>query len=93
MIVAGALGEDKGEPVPFMPNSKTQGTPAAKSTRVPLKTSTEKRETMKQKKPLDPDQLLEIEQTNLYKKELQEAEEDMVQAYLEKSRLEKKRLK
>ena len=30
-----------------------------------------------------------MEQTNLYKKELQEAEEDMVQAYREKSRLEK----
>ena len=44
---------------------------------------------MKQKEPLTPDQLLEMEQTNLYKKELQEAEEDMVQAYLEKSRLEK----
>ena len=30
-----------------------------------------------------------MEQTNLHKKELQEAQEDMVQAYLEKSRLEK----
>ena len=30
-----------------------------------------------------------MEQTVLYKKELEEAEEDMVQAYLEKSRLEK----
>ena len=28
MIVVGALGEDKGEPVPFMPDSKIQGTPA-----------------------------------------------------------------
>ena len=89
MIVVGALGEDKGEPVPFMPDSKIQGTPAAESTRVPLKASTRKRETMKQKEPLTPDQLLEMEQTNLYKKKLQEAEEDMVQAYLEKSRLEK----
>ena len=89
MIVAGALGEDKGEPVPFMLDSKIQGTPAAESTRVPLKASTGKRETMKQKEPLIPDQLFEMEQTNLYKKELQEAEEDMVQTYLEKSRLEK----
>ena len=88
MIVAGALGEDKEEPVPFMPDSKIQGTPAAESTRVPLKASTGKRETMKQKEPLTPDQLLEMEQTNLYKKELQEADKDMVQAYLEKSRLE-----
>ena len=30
-----------------------------------------------------------MEQTVLYNKELQEAEEDMIQAYLEKSRLEK----
>ena len=88
MIVVGAL-EDKGEPVPFMLDSKIQRTPAAESTRVPLKASTGKRETMKQKEPLTPDQLLEMEQTVLYKKELQEAEEDMVQAYLKKSRLEK----
>ena len=89
MIVAGALGEDKGEPVPFMPDSKIQGTPTAESTRVPLKTSTGKREVMEQKEPLTPDQLLEMEQTILYKKELEEAEEDMIQTYLEKSRLEK----
>ena len=89
MIVVGALGEDKGKPVPFMPDSKIQGTPVAESTRVPLKASTRKRETMKQKEPSTPDQLLEMEQTNLCKKELQEVEEDMVQAYLGKSRLEK----
>ena len=89
MIVAGALGEDKGEPLPFMPDSKIQGTPAAESTRVPLKASTGKREAMEQKEPLTPDQLLEMEQTVLHKKELQEAEEDMIQANLEKSRLEK----
>ena len=89
MIVAGALGEDKGEPVPFTLDSKIQGTHAAESTRVPLKASTGKREAMEQKEPLTPDQLLEMEQTVLYKKELEEAEEDMIQAYLEKSRLEK----
>ena len=88
-IVVGVLGENKGEPVPFMPDNKIQGTPAAESTRVPLKASTGKRETMKQKEPLTPDQLIEMEQINLYKKELQEAEEDMIQAYLEKSRLER----
>ena len=54
-----------------------------------MKTSTEKREAKEQKEPLTPNQLLEIEQTILYKKELEEAEEDMVQAYLEKSRLKK----
>ena len=37
---------------------------------------------------MTPDQLLEMEQTVLHKKELEEAAEDMVQAYLEKSRLE-----
>ena len=88
-MMVGVLGEDKDEPVPFMPDSKIQRTPAAESTRVSLKASTRKRKTMKQKEPLTPDQLLEMEQTNLYKKELQEVEEDMVQAYLEKSRLEK----
>ena len=79
MIAAGA----------FMPDSKIQGTPAAESTRVPLKASTGKREAMEQKETLTPDQLLKMEQTVLYKKELEEAEEDMIQAYLEKSRLEK----
>ena len=54
MIIAGALGEDKGEPVPFMPDSKIQRTPAAESTRVPLKASTGKREAMEQKEPFDP---------------------------------------
>ena len=49
MIVAGALGEDEGEPVPFMPDSKFQVTPTAESTRVPLKASTGKREAMEQK--------------------------------------------
>ena len=58
MIVAGALGEDKGEPVPFMLDSKIQGTSAAESTRVPLKASAGKREAMEQKKPFSPDHLL-----------------------------------
>ena len=49
-----------------------------------------KREAKEQKEHLTPDQLLEMERTVLYKKELEEAEEDMVQAYLKKSRLEKK---
>ena len=66
MIVAGALEQNRGEPVPFMVDSKIQGTPAAESTRVPLKASTGKREAMKQKEPLTSDQLLEMEQTVLY---------------------------
>ena len=89
MIVAGALEENRGEPTLFMPDSKIQGTPTAESTRISLKTSTEKREAKEQREPLTPDQLLEMEQMILNKKELEEAEEDMVQAYLEKSRLEK----
>ena len=89
MIVAGALEENRGEPALFMPDSKIQGTPMAESTRIPLKASTEKREAKEKTEPLTPDQLLETEQTIIYKRELEEAEEDMVQAYLEKSRLEK----
>ena len=88
MIVAGALEENRGEPTLFMSDSKIQGTHTAESTRITLKTSTEKREAKEQTEPLTPDQLLEMEQTIIYKKEL-EAEEDMVQAYLEKSRLKK----
>ena len=36
--------------------------------------------------------MLEKEQTEWYQKELKEAEEDMVQAYLEKSKLENKEI-
>ena len=89
MIVAGALEENRGGPKLFMPDGKIQGTPTVESTRIPLKTSTEKREAKEQTEPLTPDQLLEMEETIIYKKELEEAEEDMVQEYLEKSRLEK----
>ena len=68
MIVAGALEVNRGEPAPFMPDSKIQGTPTAESTRIPLKTSTEKREAKEQTEPLIPDQLLEMEETIIYKK-------------------------
>ena len=61
----------------------------AESTRVPLKTSTDKREVREKEEPSIPDGLLEKEQTDFYRKELEEAEEDMMQAYLEKSKLEK----
>ena len=63
--------------------SKMQATPAAESTRIPLRTSTEKRE-----KSLSSEQLLDLEQTKQYKQELKEAEESMLQACLEKSNLE-----
>ena len=53
MIMAGALEWEIGEPQPSMQISKMQATPAAESTRKPLRTSTEKRE-----KTLTSEQLL-----------------------------------
>ena len=89
MIIAGALDENRSNPFVMTQSSKPPETPAAESTRVPLETSTDKREVKEKKKILTPDGLLEKEQTEWYQKELEEAEEDMVQAYLEKSKLEK----
>ena len=89
MIIAGALDENRGNPFVMTRSSKLPETPAAESTRVPLKTSTDKKEVKEKKELLTPDGLLEKEQTEWYQKELEEAEEDMVQAYLEKSKLEK----
>ena len=88
MIIAGTLDENKGNPFMNTQNSRLPGTPAAESTRVPLKTSTDKREQRGKKEPLTPEGLLEKEQTEWYQKELKEAKEDMMQAYLEKSKLE-----
>ena len=88
MIIAGALDENRGNPFLITQSSKLPETPAAESTRVPLKTSTDKRKVKEKKELLTPDGLLEKEQTEWYQKELKEAEEDMVQAYLEKSKLE-----
>ena len=88
MIIAGALGENKGNPFMNTQSSRLPGIPAAESTRVPLKTSTDKREMREKKEPLTPEGLLEKEQTEWYQKELKEAEEDMMQAYLERSKLE-----
>ena len=88
MIIAGALDENKGNPFMITQSSRLPEIPAAESTRVPLKTSTDKREVKEKKEPLTPEGLLEKEQTEWYQKELKEAEEDMMQAYLEKSKLE-----
>ena len=88
MIIAGALDENRGKPFVITQSSRLPETPAAESARVPLKTSTDKREVKEKKGPLTPDGLLEKEQTEWYQKELKEAEEDMVHAYLEKSKLE-----
>ena len=89
MIIAGTLDENRSYSFVMTQSSKRPETPTAESTRVPLKTSTDKREVKEKKELLTPDALLEKEQTELYRKELEEAEEDMVQAYLEKSKLEK----
>ena len=75
MIMAGALEREIGEPQPSMQISKMQATPAAEST--------EKRE-----KSLTSEQLLDLKQTKHYRQELKQAEENMLQACLEKSRLE-----
>ena len=88
MIIAGALDENRGNPFVITQSSRLPETPAAESTRVPLKTSTDKREVKEKKEPLTPEGWLEKEQTEWYQKELKEAEEDMMQAYLEKSKLE-----
>ena len=88
MIIARALDENRGNPFVITQSSRLPETPAAESTRVPSKTSTDKREVKEKKKLLTPDGLLEKEQTEWYQKELKEAEEDMVQTYLEKSKLE-----
>ena len=93
MIIAGALDENRGNPFVITQSSRLPETPAAESTRVPLKTSTDKREVKEKKELLTPDGLLEKEQTEWYQKELKEAEEDMVQAYLEKSKLENEEVK
>ena len=89
MIIAGALDENRSNPFVMTRSSKLPETPAAESTRVPLKTSTDKREVKEKKDLLTPNGLLEREQTEWYRRELEEAEEDMVQTYLEKSKLEK----
>ena len=81
MIMAGALEREIGEPQPSMQISKMQATPAAESTRIPLRTSTEKRE-----KSLTSEQLLDLEQSEQYRQELKQAEENMLQVKIRKPR-------
>ena len=83
MIMAGALEREVGECQPSMQIRKMQTTPAAESTRIPLRTSTEKRE-----KFLYSEQWLDLEKSEQYRQELKGAEESMLQACLEKSNLE-----
>ena len=89
MIIAGAFDEDRGNPFIITQSSRLPETPVAESTRVPLKTSTDKREVKEKKELLTSDELLEKEQTEWHQKELEKAEEDMMQAYLEQFKLEK----
>ena len=88
MIIAGALGGNKGNPFSNTQDGRLPETPAAESTRVPLKTSTDRREIKEKREPSTPEGLMEKEQMEGYRKELEEAERDMMQAYLEKSKLE-----
>ena len=83
MIMARALEREMGEPQSSMQISKMQATPAAESTRIPRRTSTEKRG-----KSLSSEQLVDLEQSKQYRQELKQAEENMLQACLEKFRLE-----
>ena len=59
MIIAGALDENKSNPFVMTRSSGPPETPTAESTRVPLKTSTDKREVKEKKELLVPDGLLE----------------------------------
>ena len=73
MIMAGALDENRGNPFVHIQSSRLQEMPMAESTRVPLKTSMDKRGVEEKKEPLTPNGLLEKEQTEWYQKELKEA--------------------
>ena len=59
MIIAGALDENRGNSFVITQSSRLPETPAAESTRVPLKTSTDKREVKEKKEPSTPEGLLE----------------------------------
>ena len=82
------MDENRGNPFVNTQSSRLPETPMAESTRVSLKTPTDKRGVEEKKEPLTPNGLLEKEQTEWYQKELKEAEEDMLHAFLEKSKLE-----
>ena len=66
MIIAGALDENRSNPFVITQSSRLPEIPVAESTRVPLKTSTDKREVREKEEPLIPDGLLEKEQTDSY---------------------------
>ena len=66
MIIAGALDENRDNPFIITQSSRLPETPVAESTRLPLKTSIDKREVKEKKELLTPDGLLEREQTEWY---------------------------
>ena len=68
MIIAGALDENRSNPFVMTRSSRLPETPVAESTRVPLKTSTDKREVKEKKELLTPDGLLEKKQTEWIKR-------------------------
>ena len=57
MIIAGALDENRGNPFVITQTSRLPEMPVAETTRVPLKTSTDKREVKEKKEPLTPEGL------------------------------------
>ena len=93
MIIAGALDENRGNPFVITQSSRLPETPATESTRVPLKTSTDKREVKEKKEPLMPEGLLEKEQTMWYQKELKELRKIWCMPIWKSLNLRMKRLK
>ena len=55
MIITGALDENRGNPFVTTRSNRLPETPAAESTRVPLRTSMDKREVKEKKELLKPD--------------------------------------
>ena len=70
MVIAGALDDNRSNPFIITQSSKLPETPMAESTRVPLKTSTDKREVREKEEPLISDGLLEKEQTDFFLKRI-----------------------
>ena len=66
MIIAGALDDNRSNPFIITQSSKLPETPTTESTRIPLRTSTDKREVRVKEEPLIPDGLLEKKQTDFY---------------------------
>ena len=68
MIIAGALDDNRSNPFIITQSSKLPETPMAESTRVLLKTSTDKREVKEKEEPLLADGLLEKDKPTFIEK-------------------------